>query len=89
VSIAEGYHEMIGCKRDEAIALRDALLREFPLEGDQLIGRSGQSVAKERRERIATAIFAAMHADPEAHRSASLAIDSADTLIAVLDKVKP
>lgn len=77
---------------DDAIELRDLLMREFPVAADP---------SRERRERIATAVLAGMAAnmnreqfteavlrlgDSHSRGAAATAIVWADALIAELDK---
>lgn len=75
----------------EAITLRDLLLREFPLEkgGDVANAEEYEKLyAKERRERIVTAVLAGMLAQSQRdpNFAADDAILQANVLIAALDK---
>ena len=80
--------------REEAIELRDLLLQTFPLgtpmSDEARIAEAWQDTrdARERRERIATAVLAGMLAqtprDPDA--AADEAIQQAEIMIAALDK---
>lgn len=87
--------------QDEAITLRDLLLREFPVPLDEherqrlaemnveLFSRVEKIL---RRERIATAVLAGFAAHPDVFRgdkAIASAVEWADGLIAALDKDKP
>lgn len=89
-----------GLTHDELIALRDHLLRVYPLEGWASPGAvaavAEYASHRERRERIATAVLAGLAADPGTNNqlvstTARVALQWADALIKrlELDEAEP